>query len=70
MDKDKLIQQLTEQNKLLRKECRTAEAFIDLAVKKIVAIVGREEPLEKKEEKAWEAWQAARKARIATEPPF
>jgi len=66
-EKDRLIAQFTEQNKLFRAECKAAEvadealsAWIkDRTEKKWQAYITR-----------WNKWQVAIKKRKATEPPF
>ena len=67
MDKDKLIQQLKEQNKLLRKECQAAQEMHD-AFQEWANDGGRTKY--NKYERRRELWLAAQAARLETEPPF
>ena len=71
MDKDKLIQQLKEQNKLLRAECKAAEEM----TKALRAYLNNSQDgfttrAYKKYLTHFRLWQIAVKARKATEPPF
>ncbi len=67
MDNETLIQQLKEQNKLLRRECQAAQEMHDAFQE-----WAREGGATKynKYERRRENWLAAQAARIATEPPF
>lgn len=67
MDKDKLIQQLKEQNKLLRAECAAAEEMHQSFDNWIKTGDGRSY---NRYIKRKELWLAAQAARIGTEPPF
>lgn len=67
MDKDKLIAQLKEQNKLLRRECAAAEKM-DAALQRWLA--DHKEQSYARYEKMRDAWFAATAARVETEPPF
>ena len=71
MDKDKLIQELKEQNQLLLDECKAADKMSE-AVRALFENTDRYG-----NERRWEryvalrrAWQTAKDARLATEPPF
>lgn len=67
MDKDKLIKQLQEQNKLLRKECNAATEMHDAFQEWLTSGTGNKYH---KYERRRELWLATQAARIATEPPF
>lgn len=67
MDKDKLITQLKEQNKLLRAECKAAEEM-DEALQKW--LTDHKEQSYARYVKRRDAWFAATATRLETEPPF
>lgn len=69
MDKDKLIEQLKAQNKLLRAECKAAQIF-SIFVMTYFAERGYADEGLRKIDKAYAAYAHARDARLATEPPF
>lgn len=69
MDKDKLITQLKEQNKLLRAECKAAEVF-SIFVMTYFAERGYADEGLRKIDKAYAAYKFAQDARLETEPPF
>lgn len=68
MDKDKLIQQLKEQNKLLRRECAAAE-IADAALNAWLNDTSSSRKWQAYTNR-WRKWQAAIEERKATEPPF
>lgn len=67
MDKDKLIAELKEQNKLLRREGQAAEKM-DSALQRWLS--DHKEQSYNKYLLARDAWFAAVAARMETEPPF
>ena len=67
MDKDKLIEQLKEQNKLLRAECKAAEEM-DNALQKW--LIDHKEQSYDRYTKRRDMWFAATATRLETEPPF
>lgn len=69
MDKDKLIAQLKEQNKLLRAECKAAKIF-SVSVITYFSERGYADEGLRKIDKAYAAYKSAQAARFETEPPF